>query len=175
MNQSNIKNTKPIIWFTGLPGSGKTTVSKLVYKLLIKKKFKKIKLIDGDIFRKKIKNFRYSHFNRNKVGNLKLKYGKKYNLRGYMVLISGVASNKNWRKKIKISNSNLIEVYIKCPKRILKKRTKKNLYFLNQIPRYEEGNTKDITINTHKQKKFESAKKILRYLISKKIMKKNNY
>ena len=48
-------NLKPIIWFTGLPGSGKTTISQLFYRLLKKKKYKKIKLIDGDKFRKKLK------------------------------------------------------------------------------------------------------------------------
>ncbi len=166
-------NLKPIIWFTGLPGSGKTTISQLFYRLLKKKKFKQIKLIDGDKFRKKIKNFRYSKHDRNKVGNLKLRYGKKFNSKGYITLISGVASNKNWRSKIKKKNLNLIEVYIKCSKIILKKRNKKNLYSKNRVEKYQEGSTNDITINSHIQKGQESAQKIFKYLIKKKNLEKN--
>jgi adenylylsulfate kinase len=160
------QTSKPIIWFTGLPGSGKTTISKAFYKLLIKEKYKKIKLIDGDKFRKKIKNFNYSKLDRNKVGDSKIKFGKKFNLKGYIVLISGVASSKNWRRKIKKKNSNLIEIYIKCSNKILRKR-KKNLYHENKIEKYQEGNTKDIIVNSQIQNSLESAKKIFKYLIKK--------
>ena len=48
---NNSKQAK-IIWFTGLSGSGKTTLSKKLMKKLSSKKFK-VKIIDGDIFRKK--------------------------------------------------------------------------------------------------------------------------
>ena len=41
-----------IIWFTGLSGAGKTTLSLNLFKKLKKLKFK-VKKIDGDIFRKK--------------------------------------------------------------------------------------------------------------------------
>ena len=44
-----------ILWFTGLSGTGKTTLSNIVRKILLKKK-KKVKLLDGDIFRRKNKN-----------------------------------------------------------------------------------------------------------------------
>ena len=43
-----------ILWFTGLSGAGKTTLSKKL-EFLLKKKNKKIKVLDGDIFRKKNK------------------------------------------------------------------------------------------------------------------------
>ena len=46
------KGTK-IIWFTGISGVGKTTLSNSFYKKF-KKKFR-IKRIDGDVFRKKNK------------------------------------------------------------------------------------------------------------------------
>ena len=43
-----------IIWFTGLSGAGKTTLSKILFKTLKSKKYK-VKRIDGDLFRKKKK------------------------------------------------------------------------------------------------------------------------
>ena len=50
-----LKIEPKIIWFTGLSGAGKTTLSNKLYEHLKNKNFK-IKRIDGDIFRKKIKN-----------------------------------------------------------------------------------------------------------------------
>ena len=44
-----------VLWLTGLSGSGKTTLAKSVKKKLILKNFK-VKLVDGDSFRKKIIN-----------------------------------------------------------------------------------------------------------------------
>ena len=41
-----------ILWFTGLSGAGKTTLSNIIKKNLLKRK-KTVKLLDGDIFRKK--------------------------------------------------------------------------------------------------------------------------
>lgn len=155
----------PIIWFTGLPGAGKTTLSKSVYKKLKKDKFK-IKLIDGDEFRKKIKNFKYTNEARCQVGDKKLEYGIKFNQKGYIVLITGVAANKQWRKKIKKNNSNLIEIYIKCSLKVLKTR-KKILYSKPLfISKYEEGNTADITIYSNK-KKLNAVNRIVKFIKNK--------
>ena len=43
-----------IIWFTGLSGAGKSTLSKILGNKLSKLSFK-VRIIDGDIFRTKIK------------------------------------------------------------------------------------------------------------------------
>ena len=43
-----------LLWITGLSGSGKTTVSKIIYNQL-KKKYSNIILFDGDVLRKKLK------------------------------------------------------------------------------------------------------------------------
>ena len=43
-----------VIWFTGLSGSGKSTLASLLIKKIKKKNNKiKIKLVDGDTYRKK--------------------------------------------------------------------------------------------------------------------------
>jgi adenylylsulfate kinase-like enzyme len=44
-----------ILWFTGLSGVGKSTLSKILGTKLSKLSFK-VKIIDGDIFRTKNKN-----------------------------------------------------------------------------------------------------------------------
>ena len=64
-------------------------------------------------------------------------------------------------------------MYVKCSKIILKKRNKKNLYIENKVEKYQEGRTKDITINSYSQSGKESAQKIFKYLINKKKLEKN--
>lgn len=156
-----------IIWFTGLPGSGKTTLSKNIYKKL-KKKYKTY-LIDGDIFRKRIKNFSFTKKARNKIGEKKLNFAKKLIKKNYqIILVSGVCADKKWRKKIKIKNKNLLEIYVKCSLMTLKKRSKRIFQYFKSSDNYEEGSSKDLVINTDKYSKTQSILKIIKF-ISKKL------
>ena len=141
-----------IIWFTGLSGSGKSKISQAVRAQLEKSGVKKVKLIDGDIFRKKF-------------GNAKLILAKSFKKKGYVVLVSGIAANKSWRKKIKKTTKELIEVYVKCPLYICKKRDYKNIYRLsNNFQKYQEGNTRDIIVKSNLISKTKAVQKIVRFL-----------
>ena len=51
---TKIKHKPGLLWITGLSGSGKTTISEIIYNKL-KKKYSNIILLDGDILRKKLK------------------------------------------------------------------------------------------------------------------------
>ena len=154
-----------IIWFTGLSGSGKSKISQSVYNQLKKLGVKRVKLIDGDIFRKKIKNFSYSQSERNKVGNAKLTLAKSFKKKGYVTLVSGIAANKSWRKKIKKTTKDLIEVYVKCPLYVCKKRDYKNIYKLaNNFQKYQEGNTRDIIVKSNLISKTKAVEKIVGFL-----------
>lgn len=166
--KKKLKPVKPIIWFTGLPGSGKTKLSSSIYNYL-KKKIK-IKLIDGDKFRNSIKNFNYDQKSRNIVGNKKLALAKRINLQGNIVLVSGVASNKIWRKKTKLRCKNLYEIYLKCPIRVLKLRNKKIYKIINKPFKYEEGDSVDLIVDTNKLLKHQSTNKVLRFLKRKKLI-----
>ena len=53
-NQLN-DHKSAVIWFTGLSGVGKTTIAKILNNELLKLNFK-VKIIDGDTFRKKNKS-----------------------------------------------------------------------------------------------------------------------
>ena len=53
-----------ILWFTGLSGVGKSTLSKILGIKLTKLSFK-VKIIDGDIFRTKNKNKNLIGYNSN--------------------------------------------------------------------------------------------------------------
>ena len=157
-----------ILWFTGLSGSGKSFISQEVYKKIKKLGIKKLKIIDGDLFRKKIKNFSYNKLGRDKVGFKKLALANKFKNKNYIVLVSGIAASKAWRKKIKKLNRYLIEIYIKCPLYICKKRDYKKIYNSSKnFQKYQEGNSKDITIKSNLLAKNKAAIKIINFLKNK--------
>ena len=113
-----------IFWFTGLSGSGKTFLILKLKNYLEKKKIKKIKVIDGDTFRKNIKNYKYDIQSREKIGFLKADLAKQFYNKGYVVLVSGIAHKKIWRAKLRkiLYNCNYSEIYLKCPINECKKR-----------------------------------------------------
>ena len=92
-------NVNPgVLWITGLSGSGKTTISKLIYNQF-KKKYKNIILLDGDTIRKKILNIPKSKFSYKSRKNIGLRYarickkyvrGNKYVIIAVMALIKDV-------------------------------------------------------------------------------------
>ena len=163
-----------IIWFTGLSGSGKTTLSNYISKKLTNKKIK-VKIIDGDVFRKKnkVNKFTREGIIKNnleiikKISNIMLKYD--------YIIVSVISPLKKTRKlaynKFK---ENYFEVYTKCSIKKLIKRDPKKLYFkaknnlikdligFNSKIKYEETNYKKIIVNTGNSTIRQSADKILK-------------
>ena len=166
-----------IFWFTGLSGAGKTTLAKKIRDKLKKKKYK-IKIIDGDIFRKKTKN--KNNFTKTNVikNNLKIiNYIKRIQKKYHFILVSVISPFLKTRSFAKKKfGSNYYEILVKCNINELIKRDTKGLYKLanekkinNLIGykskiKYEKSNYKVVTINTSKLSKAESIKKILKSL-----------
>lgn len=174
-----INKIKPfIIFFTGLNNSGKSTLSKLLKSKLNTLGYKNIKNIDGDIFRKKIKNFFYDKKSRNLVGSRKLKLARKLLKKGFIVIVSGVAPDKKWRQKKKKNIKNLFFIYLKCSfKESLRRNKIKNKnFFTNKInlvgknQKYEQSNDNDIIINTEKLSQNKSINKIINFFSKKKLI-----
>ena len=73
-NKNKIKKKhKKILFLTGLPSSGKTTISEILKKEIIKKNMKST-YIDGDKFKKKFNYNSYDLLSRNNIGFKKLEY-----------------------------------------------------------------------------------------------------
>ena len=164
-----------IIWFTGLSGSGKSTLAKILCSKLLQLNFK-VKIIDGDSFRKKSKN--NNNFSKTNIikNNLTIinhikKIKKKYDF-VLVAVISPILKTRNIAR-IKFGK-NYFEIYVKCKIKTLEKRDTKKLYakakkniiknligYKSNI-KYEISKYKKITINTDKFSKSESIKKIIK-------------
>ena len=149
-----------IIWLTGLSGVGKATISNALKENLYAKK---IKIIDGDIFRKSkknnIKNFTKKNIFENNI--LIINFIKKIQNKFDIIIVSVISPLLRTRKKAKkIFKDKYYEVYLKCNlKELIQRDTKglyklakqkkiKNLIGFNSKINYETSNYKKITLNT---------------------------
>ena len=164
-----------ILWFTGLSGTGKSTLAKILSSKLSQLNFK-VKIIDGDDFRKKNKNnnnFSKTNIIKNNlsiINNVK-KIQKKYDF----ILVSVISPLLKTRNIARIKfGKNYFEIYVKCKIETLEKRDTKKLYAkakkniiknligYNSKIKYEMSRYKKITINTDKLSKFKSIKTIIK-------------
>lgn len=121
-----------VIWIIGLSGSGKTFLSRnLLFQL--KKKYKKVKWIDGDEFRNKFsKDLGYSLNDRRKNSNRIRKYCKEYEKKNYIVICSILSIFQDHQKKNKKYFNNYFQIFIKVSSKILMKRNNKKVYSKNK-------------------------------------------
>tara|TARA_B100000902_G_scaffold331874_1_gene329515 strand:- start:18550 stop:19080 length:531 start_codon:yes stop_codon:yes gene_type:complete len=167
------KKITKIIWLTGLSGSGKSTISNYLSKLLKKKNFKVLK-VDGDIFRKKSRNKKKFTVKNIIKNNLKIiDYLEKKITKYDFILVSVISPIKKTRNLAKnIFKKNYFEVNVHCSFKTLVKRDTKGLYkkaiekkidnligFRSKI-KYQKSNYKVIKINTDKLSIYKSAQKI---------------
>ena len=141
-----------ILWFTGQPGSGKTTLAHCCISELSKKNISNIIHIDGDDLRDLTDNKDYSKEGR--INNIKL--AQKISLfcsnKGFYVIVSLVAPFKDLRDEFKRKN-NVLEFYLYTEE----KRGKENFFSKD----YEKPSEEYYSLDTGKNSIEECANFIL--------------
>jgi len=155
--------TCKIIWFTGLSGAGKTTLSE-AFSIQLKKLNYKVKKVDGDTFRKKnknIKKFTKKNIIKNNISIIN--YIKNIKKNYQYIVVSVISPLLKTRSKAKKTfGKNYFEIYVKCSIKTLIRRDTKGLYKLaikkkiknligfNSKIIYEKSKYKKIIIDTEK-------------------------
>ncbi len=168
-----------VLWLTGLSGSGKTTITKILYNHL-RKKYNKIKLLDGDVLRSREKIYHsknsFTKSNRIKIGKLYSRICKKFVNKGYFVIIAVMALYKEVHGYNRKTIKNYIEIFLDVPIKELIKRDPKKIYkkfFQKKISnvtgldlKYDKPKKSNITIKWKNNVLKENiVKKILIYLM----------
>ena len=103
---------KKIIWFTGQPGSGKTTLSVALQKRLDKMSpNEKYISIDGDDLRDILTNKDYSEKGRRSNNQTAINITKFLQNKGFLVIASLVSPYKDLRDQLK-QECNTLEIYL---------------------------------------------------------------
>jgi len=170
-----------ILWFTGLPCSGKTTISRKLEQTITSCNIE-LKVLDGDVLRKDFsKDLGYSSKDR-RTHNLRVaeKAHEIYGT-GTPVCVALISPHRETREKIKINYENVLEVYLKCDLKICKERDTKGMYkkaLNNEIKNftgvdapYEIPENPEITVETDKEDTEHCVDKILTYLKNKNFIK----
>lgn len=137
-----IKNLSSVIWITGLSGSGKTTISKILKKK-ISAIYERVVHLDGDELRKCastiITKNSFSSNDRKRIGLFYSKLAKKIANQNFVVIISVMALQKEvhiWNKK---NIPNYYDVMLDVPIKELKLRDPKGIY-----KKYNQGKIKNL-------------------------------
>ncbi|WP_336066969.1 adenylyl-sulfate kinase [Mesoflavibacter sp. CH_XMU1404-2] len=168
-----------LMWFTGLSGSGKSTIANLV-ELELHKKGIKTYVLDGDNIRKGInKDLTFAPEDRTEnirriaeIANLMIDAG-------LVVLAAFVSPYKKDRENVKniVKNSNFVEVFVNTSVEECERRDVKGLYKKARAGEiknmtgisapYEAPDHADVEIKTEEETVEEAVVKILEYLTPK--------
>ncbi|NHJ46437.1 MAG: adenylyl-sulfate kinase [Asgard group archaeon] len=173
-----------VIWFTGLSGSGKTTIAVDLEKELLKRNLR-VQRLDGDIVRKSLtRDLGFTEEDRKKnieritfVTRLLAKHG----VATLVSFISPYISVRdNARKEVNEEKAKFIEVFVKASVDACAERDVKGLYkkaFAGEIENftgvshpYEEPPTPEIICDTENETVQESTRKVIEYLMKEKII-----
>ena len=159
------------LWFTGLPCSGKTTVSELVAQELLERGLK-VEILDGDVVRQNLsKELGFSKQDRDRHIRRIGFVSKLLSRNGVAVIAAFVSPYLAIRDELRQDIENFVEVYVKCPVEICMERDVKGMYkkalageiknFTGISDPYEEPEYPEIVIETDKETPEESAQKVL--------------
>ena len=163
-----------VLWFTGLSGSGKTTIAEELENILSSDVSFTCCLLDGDVIRKGLnKDLGFSDEDRKenirRIGEVtKLFYNSDVTV--ITAFISPFESDRNFVRSL-IPKEDFVEIFLDCPLSVCEKRDVKGLYkkarlgeiknFTGIDSAYEIPSNPEIILDTSKLTIEECIKKIL--------------
>ena len=163
------------LWFTGLSGSGKTTITTLLVKEL-RRRGSKLEVLDGDIVRENLsKGLGFSKEDRDTNIRRIAFVADLLSRNEVPVITAAISPYRDIRDEARQRmGERFIEVYTQAPLEVCEERDVKGLYakarageikeFTGISDPYEPPENPEILIETDKQSAEESAQQILDYL-----------
>lgn len=167
------------MWFTGLSGSGKTTISDILSEKL--KSFNKNhEILDGDVVRKELSpDLGFSKEDREKHNYRIIYLAKLLSKNCIITIVPVIAPFKNIREYAREHIENFVEIYVNTPIEECIKRDPKGLYakalkgeikeFTGLSSPYEEPEQPDLIMDTINYTPEQCADHVIEYL------EKNNF
>jgi adenylylsulfate kinase len=163
------------LWFTGLSGAGKTTISKLVEEQL-RSRGSKLEILDGDVVRENLsKGLGFSKEDRDTNIRRIAFVADLLSRNGVPVITAAISPYRELRDEAReLMGDRFIEVFVKASVEVCADRDPKGLYekaFAGEIKEftgvsdpYEEPLDPELTLETENETPEESAGKIIALL-----------
>lgn len=163
------------LWFTGLSGAGKTTISKLIEEELRRRR-NRLEILDGDVIRENLsKGLGFSKEDRDTNIRRIAFVADLLSRNGVPVLTAAISPYRETRDEAReLMGDRFIEVYINASVEICAERDPKGLYkkayageikeFTGVSDPYEAPENPEIVCDTEAEEPEESAAKLIAYL-----------
>ncbi|MBE9068062.1 adenylyl-sulfate kinase [Leptolyngbya cf. ectocarpi LEGE 11479] len=159
------------VWFTGLSGSGKTTISQALEKKL-RAAGAKLEVLDGDIVRTNLtKGLGFSKEDRDENVRRIGFVSHLLTRNGVIVLVSAISPYRDVRDQVRQRIGDFVEVYANTPLEVCEERDVKGLYkkarsgeiknFTGISDPYEEPLTPEVSCETANETVDESVNKVM--------------
>ena len=179
-----LKQRGMMLWFTGLSGSGKSTVAIALERELHSRGLL-CRILDGDNIRSGINN-NLGFSAEDRVENIRriAEVGRLFVDTGIITIAAFISPNNQWREMAAeiIGKDDFVEVFVSTPLEECEKRDVKGLYakarrgeiknFTGISAPFEAPEHPDITLDTSKLPVEESVKILLDYVLPKAVLKK---
>ena len=163
-----------VVWLTGLPASGKTTVARELEDEL-RGRGLRVEVMDGDEVRKGLsRDLGFSKEDR-EIHAMRVAYVSKLLSRnGVAVIVALISPYRSFRQAIREDIEHFIEVFVRCPVEECAKRDPKGLYakafagevkdFTGVDDPYEDPDSPELVLDTVEEETAESVDKVLAWL-----------
>ena len=159
------------VWFTGLSGSGKSTIAELLCAEL-ERRGVRWELLDGDVVRTHLsKGLGFSREDRDE--NI-LRIGwvaERLTYHGVAVVCSAISPYRAIRDEVRQRVGSFVEVFVDCPLEECIRRDRKGLYakaLAGEIPNftgvsdpYEPPESPEVAVETHRLSPEESVQRVV--------------
>lgn len=168
------KKFKPaVLWFTGLSGSGKSTISENIYSALTERGYR-TEHLDGDAIREIFPKTGFSREERNahvkRVGYI----ASRLQAHGVFVIGSFISPYREARQFVRDLCEDFVEIYVSTPLEVCEERDVKGLYkkarkgeitqFTGIDDPYEAPQDPELEIDTTNISPDEAVQRVLEYL-----------
>ncbi len=170
MKQAN-RERGCVIWFTGLSGSGKTTVAQIVEDKLVDAGVP-VELLDGDVVRENLsKGLGFSKEDRDTNIRRIAFVAHLLQRNGVFVITAAISPYRAVRDEVRAEIGAFVEVFVRCPVEELIRRDVKGLYeralrgevaqFTGVSDPYEEPLNPEVTVDSEAEDIETSLRKVV--------------